>query len=266
MCIIHECAQFCKPFSRVSADRFPAVAVIKSAVATPCRSSVDQAKSLADIPSGRLCIALGIPNPFPRRVAFSIQRVGHRIGGMRTDAQAASDDPAARGWHTPRRSAPYTQTRAENLRVDLLDGIDLLLQLPVVSAFVRRLDMDVDKIRAAREHVDCRSSFSGEVRLVSPRRTLDLDYLHPGAAPDALNQIHRGDYRAVQPRLLKKRRERGLSSLAPKPDGVGGIFTRVPPRPIDGMIRKQTICLVHPAQAALRRSCPKEAFRQRAFP
>jgi len=117
---------------------------------------VDHPITLTDKDARRLCFAFGIARSSPCAVALSIERERHRFCGVRADLDRRGMIRQHENRVIFAAGFQILKHGLDHLRVDLLDGIHFFLYLTMMAALVRRLDMQIDKVRPVFEHVDCR--------------------------------------------------------------------------------------------------------------
>ena len=79
------------------------------------------------------------------------------------------------------------QQGAHNLRIDQLNGADLPFQVPVVSALVRRLHMDIHQVLALQQGIQGCLALAAEIGVNVAGGAFHFDDLHSGAETDALD-------------------------------------------------------------------------------
>ena len=99
-------------------------------------------------------------------------------------------DPEVPDFFQPPQNGPY------DLLVEVLDGLDFILQVSVMGSFVGCLQMDIDKVLPGNlpQGVFGLSPVIGVQVAGRPR---NVDDFQTGIGPDPLGQVHRGDDRSL---------------------------------------------------------------------
>ena len=112
----------------------------------------------------------------------------------------------------------------EDLAVNTLDGFDLSLKIPLVSALVGSLEMHEDEVASAVEQIARRLRFAREVGGKGARCALHVHALHTGAYGDAFEKVHGAHHASRKPVPLLEVFKGGTGALSPEPDAARGIF------------------------------------------
>ena len=142
-------------------------------------------------------------------------------------------------------SREIVKHRTQNFRVDFFHRQHLVFGLRTVTAFVGGFHVDVNIVVTVAERADCRFRLAAVVGVDVSSRSLHVNRLHPRAEPDALDEVHGGDDRTVQPPLLAEIGKLRFFSGTPKPCRVRGLQSARPPRLVDGMVVENLKTLAH---------------------
>ena len=123
--------------------------------------------------------------------------------------------------------------RFYDLSVDQLKTLDLLGKRALMSAFVRRFEMDIYELPAFFKRIHCGPGLTFKVGADRPRSALYIDGFQSGT------------HRPVDSVFLFKRRERRLSSLTPDPYRIRRIETFFYPGQIDRVILQKLVTFSH---------------------
>ena len=107
-----------------------------------------------------------------------------------------------------------------------------------MSALVGRFHVNIYEIEFFKR-VETSRGFTRKVGVVIARRAVHFYDAHSREFAYAFKQIHGGNHTAAYSVTLGKVLQRGFSAFAPEPERVGGIFARLYPREIDGVVFKE---------------------------
>ena len=146
--------------------------------------------------------------------------------------------------HLPGPPGEPLAQRAEELGIEALEGLDLAVDVALVSGFVGGLDVDDAEVVLAQRHQGG-LGLGLVVGVVVAGGAGHVDHLEPRQHAEPAHEVDGGDERAARSVSLLERRQLGLRSLAPEPDLGGRSLPLLLPLFVDRVLGQHLDRLVH---------------------